>query len=144
MDNIIPKNNRLDIKWCFQEPRLPHLAQGRRIQQLTTNAIKTTTWVAQGVKNKLPIWPRLPTFDQSKDKLRNPIPPSPPPMKLAVGLLGATQQMNDRDDRNGKTNSGRNCQRVTPISARKNTNICLLETGEGDCLCFVWVSNKAV
>lgn len=102
------------------------------------------TWVYQGVRNKLPILLRLAMVDQSRDRLRNPIPPSPELMKLADAFRGATQHKNASDESIVKTYSGRNCQKNTAIRVRKNTRICLLDTGDGYSLCRVWVSKSAV
>ena len=140
----LPMKRRLDMSPCSQIPKPPHLANGSKTQQLKTNAENTTTCVYHGVKNRLPIALRFPTFAQLRDKFRNPIPPSPPPTKFAAALFGATQQMNAREDSIGKTYSGKNCQVATASSEKKKTFICRRETGDGNSRCRVCVSNRAV
>lgn len=83
-------------------------------------------------------------FDQSRDRLRKPIPPKPEPTKLATWLCGATQQRKASEPSIGKTYSGRNCHRVTPSKTNQNTFVCFWDSGVGFCLCFFWVSKRAV
>jgi len=134
----------LFIRPYLNDPRLPHFAQGNKIQQLATNAKKITTCVQYGVRKRLPLLPRLETFAQSRLKFKNPMPPNPAPMKLALGFRGATQQRKARDPSIGKAYSGRNCQRVTAVSTAKKTYICFLEVDDGCSLWFFCVSKRAV
>lgn len=99
------------------------------------------TCVHHGVRNRLAPEAML---DQSSDRLRKPMPPKPAPIKLATGLRGATQHRNASDPSMGKTNSGRNCHRMTATSTPKKTRICLLERGDGFSRCFFCVSKSAV
>ena len=135
---------RLDINSSFQLPRLPHFAAGSSIQQLTTKARKMMTWVHHGVTNKLLELLKLAILDQSSVRFKKPIPPKPEPMKFATLFFGATQQRNAKEPSIGNTNSGRNCHKVIPARTPKNTLICFFETRDGCCLCFFWVSNRAV
>lgn len=98
------------------------------------------TCVHHGVRNRLVLTEIL---DQSSDKFRNPMPPKPPPMKLATLLRGATQQRNASEPSMGKTNSGRNCHRMTAVRTAKKILICLRERRVGFWRCFFCVSKRA-
>ena len=115
-----------------------------RTQQFTAKAKKMITWVQNGVKKRLPLFPKLDTLDQSRLRFKNPIPPKPAPMKFAVAFLGATQQRKAKDPSMGKANSGRNCQNVTAPRTAQKVCICFLEVVDGKSLCFFCVSNNAV
>ena len=67
----------------FQVAMLPNFAAGMITQQLTAYARNIITWVQKGVRNRLPPEDML---DQSKERFRNPMPPKPLPIKLAVAL----------------------------------------------------------
>lgn len=100
-----------------------------------------TTCVHQGFRKRLPLEDML---DQSRLRFKKPIPPNPAPIKFATWLRGATQHKKARDPSMGKTNSGRNCQRMMPSRAIQKTLVCLRDSCVGFCLCFFCVSNRAV
>ena len=117
------------------------MAAGIKTHALKAKPMNITTWVHQGVRNRLYL---AVMFDQSRDRLRKPMPPKPAPMKLATWLCGATQQRKASEPSIGKTYSGRNCHKVTPSKTSQNTFVCFRDSGVGFCLCFFWVSKRAV
>jgi hypothetical protein len=120
---------RLDISPCFQDPRFPHLAAGSSTQQLKMKATVRTTVVQNGTTMGL-MATVLEMFAQSRLRFMKPMPPMPPPMKLATGLRGATQQRKERDESIGNTYSGRNCQRMMKMKVPKKTSFCFFATRE--------------
>ena len=117
------------------------MAAGIKTHALKAKPMNITTWVHQGVRNRLYL---AVMFDQSRDRLRKPMPPKPAPMKLATWLCGATQQRKASEPSIGKTYSGKNCHSVTPSKTSQNTFVCFRDSGVGFCLCFFWVSKRAV
>lgn len=99
----VPRKSLFEFKWRFHSPKCPNLAAGIKTHALQAKPKNMTTWVHHGVRKRLYL---AVMFDQSRDKLRKPIPPKPAPMKFATWLCGATQQRKASEPSIGNTYSG--------------------------------------